>query len=100
MTVSSWLQDNHLLEEIGGMPRLLQLIERTVSAANIDRYAELVMDKYMRRQLISTGGEIIELARDTTLELENVFDESEQKIFRLTQKRPQEGFNFSGGYFN
>ena len=96
MTVSSWLQDNHLLEGIGGMPRLLQLIERTVSAANIDRYAELVMDKYMRRQLISTGGEIIELARDTTLELENVFDESEQKIFRLTQKRPQEGLIFLG----
>jgi len=96
MTVSSWLQDNYLLEEIGGMPRLLQLIERTVSAANIDRYAELVMDKYMRRQLISTGGEIIELARDTTLELENVFDESEQKIFRLTQKRPQEGLIFLG----
>jgi replicative DNA helicase len=96
MTVSSWLQDHYLLEEIGGMPRLLQLIERTVSAANIDRYAELVMDKYMRRQLISTGGEIIELARDTTLELENVFDESEQKIFRLTQKRPQEGLIFLG----
>lgn len=96
MTVSSWLQDNHLLDEIGGMPRLIQLIDRTVSAANIDRYAELVMDKYMRRQLISTGGEIIELARDTTLDLENIFDESEQKIFRLTQKRPQDGLIFLG----
>ena len=96
MTVSSWLQDNHLLDEIGGMPRLIQLIDRTVSAANIDRYAELVMDKYMRRQLISTGGEIIELARDTTLDLENIFDESEQKVFRLTQKRPQDGLIFLG----
>jgi replicative DNA helicase len=96
MTVSSWLQDHYLLDEVGGIPRLLQLVDRTVSAANIDRYAELVMDKYMRRQLISTGGEIIELARDTTMELENVFDESEQKIFRLTQKRPQEGLIFLG----
>ena len=96
MTVSSWLQDNHLLDQIGGMPRLIQLIERTVSAANIDRYAELVMEKYMRRQLISTSGEIIELARDTTLDLENIFDESEQKIFRLTQKRPQDGLIFLG----
>lgn len=96
MTVSSWLQDNHLLDEIGGMPRLIQLIERTVSAANIDRYAELVMEKYMRRQLISTSGEIIELARDTTLDLENIFDESEQKVFRLTQKRPQDGLIFLG----
>ena len=96
MTVSSWLQDNHLLDQIGGMPRLIQLIDRTVSAANIDRYAELVMEKYMRRQLISTGGEIIELARDTTLDLENIFDESEQKVFRLTQKRPQDGLIFLG----
>ena len=96
MTVSSWLQDNHLLDQIGGMPRLIQLIDRTVSAANIDRYAELVMEKYMRRQLISTSGEIIELARDTTLDLENIFDESEQKIFRLTQKRPQDGLIFLG----
>ncbi|MEG3436828.1 replicative DNA helicase [Pannus brasiliensis CCIBt3594] len=96
MTVSSWLQDHHLLDEVGGIPRLLQLVDRTVSAANIDRYAELVMDKYVRRQLISTGGEIIELARDTTMELENIFDESEQKIFRLTQKRPQDGLIFLG----
>ncbi|PSF38231.1 replicative DNA helicase [Aphanothece hegewaldii CCALA 016] len=91
MTVTAWLQDHHILEDIGGIGRIVQLVDRTVSAVNIDRYAALVMDKYIRRQLITAGNEIVDLGYDTTLELENVLDESEKKVFRLNQERPQEG---------
>ena len=91
MTISSWLQDHHQLEAIGGLEKLAQLAERTVSAVNIDRYAALVMDKYLRRQLIAAGQEIMELGYDTTLDLDTVLDEAEKKIFRLTQKRAQDG---------
>ena len=91
MTVTSWLQDQHLLEKVGGISKLAQLVDRTVSAVNIDRYADLVIDKYMRRQLITAGHEIVDLGYDTTQELETVLDEAEKKIFRLSQKRPQEG---------
>ena len=91
MTVSTWLADRSLLEKIGGTTKLAQLLNRTVSAANVDRYATLVMDKYVRRQLISAGHEIVDLGYDTAEELEKVLDESEQKIFRLTQERPQQG---------
>lgn len=91
MTVSSWLQDHHLLDSVGGMATLTHLLDRTVSAVNIDRHAALVMDKYLRRQLITTGHEIVALGYDTTLELETILDEAEKKIFRLTQKRPTAG---------
>lgn len=91
ITVTTWLQDHHLLEQVGGISKLAQLVDRTVSAVNIDRYANLVMDKYVRRQLITAGHEIVDLGYDTTQELEIVLDESEKKIFRLSQKRPQEG---------
>ncbi len=91
MSVSSWLQDHHHLEAIGGIVKLTQLADRTLSAVNIDRYASLVMDKYLRRQLIAAGHEIVELGYDTTKALEIAFDEAEQKIFRLTQSRPQSG---------
>ncbi len=91
VTVTSWLKDHHLLDEIGGTAKIGQLIDRTVSAVNIDRYAAIVMDKYIRRQLIKAGHEIVELGHDTTQDLETVLDESEQKVFRLSQKRPQEG---------
>ncbi|GBF79456.1 replicative DNA helicase [Aphanothece sacrum] len=91
LTVTSRLNDDHLLEQVGGIEKLSQLLDRTVSAVNIDRYSALVMDKYLRRQLIAAGHEIVELGFETTKELEQVLDESEKKIFGLTQKRPQEG---------
>ncbi|HAC65380.1 MAG TPA: replicative DNA helicase [Cyanothece sp. UBA12306] len=91
LTVKTVLEDQGLLERIGGLDKLSQLLDSTVSAVNIDRYALLVMDKYLRRQLIAAGHEITELGFETTKELEQVLDESEKKIFALTQKRPQEG---------
>jgi replicative DNA helicase len=91
MAVTVWLSDRGELERVGGTAKLAGLLNRTVSAANIDRYARLIVDKYIRRQLIAAGHEIVELGYETAEELETVLDESEQKIFRLTQEKPQQG---------
>lgn len=91
MTVSTWLNDNKLLETIGSTPKLASLVEKTVTAVNIERYVPLVMDKYLRRLLISAGRDIVELGYDTTKELDTVLDETEQKVFNLTQSRIQQG---------
>jgi len=86
MGISTWLADHSLLEKVGGSAKLSQLLNRTVSAINIDRHALLVLDKYQRRQLVTVGQEIVDLGYDTTTELETVFDSSEEKIFNLTNK--------------
>jgi len=91
MSVTAWLSDRGLLDKVGGQSKLVQLIDRTVSAVNIDQYASLVMDKYMRRKLIQTGNEISHLGHDTTVDLEQVLDQAEQKVFGVTQDRPQQG---------
>ena len=91
MSVSTYLSDRDLIEKVGGTTKLAQLLNRTVSAVNVDRYANLIMEKYIRRQLITSGHEIVDLGYDNAKELEVVLDESEQKIFRLTQERPQDG---------
>ncbi|MBE9223381.1 replicative DNA helicase [Cyanobacterium stanieri LEGE 03274] len=91
MTISTWLNDQNLLEKVGGNTKIISLLDRTVSAANIERYVPLITEKYIRRLLISTAKEIGELGFDTTKDLDNVLDESEQKIFSLTQARIQEG---------
>ncbi len=87
MTVTTWLSDHKLLKKVGGRNKLAQLVDCTVSAVNIDRHAELVLDKYHRRQLIATANEITELGYDTTIEIESVFDQSEEKIFNLTTNK-------------
>jgi replicative DNA helicase len=85
MSVTTWLSDHNQLEKVGGQSKLSQLVERTVSAINIDRYAELILDKYQRRQLIAAANEITTLAEDTSTELEKVLEHSEQKIFDATK---------------
>jgi replicative DNA helicase len=85
MSVTTWLHDHKTLNRVGGQSKLAQLVERTVSAVNIDRYAELVMDKFTRRQLIKAGNEIVQLGYETSTELEEVLDHSEQKVFELTE---------------
>lgn len=91
MSITAWLRDRELLDKVGGQSKLVQLIDRTVSAVNIDRYANLVMEKYMRRKLIQAGGEISHLGYDTNKDLEDILDQSEQKVFNVTQDRPQQG---------
>ena len=91
ISVSTYLSDRDLLEQVGGTTKLAQLLNRTVSAVNVDRYANLIMEKYVRRELITSGHEIVDLGYDNTSELEVVLDAAEQKIFRLSQERPQEG---------
>ncbi len=87
MHVSTWLADHNLLEKVGGITKLSQLLNRTVSAANVDGHALLILKKYQRRRLVQVGHEIVELGYDTTSELETIFDSSEEKIFNLTANK-------------
>ncbi|QSJ16322.1 replicative DNA helicase [Nostoc sp. UHCC 0702] len=92
LSVTSWLADNDILARIGGRNKLATLVDRTVSAVNIDALAGLVMDKFLRRRLIKAGNEIVHLGYETESELPTVLDQAEQKVFGVTQERPQSGF--------
>jgi replicative DNA helicase len=91
MCVTAWLQDQSLLDKVGGQGKLTQLVDRTVSAVNVDQYAALIKDKYLRRQLIKAANEVVHGAYDTSKKLELVLDQAEQKIFSVTQDRVRQG---------
>ncbi len=65
LSVTAWLADHNLLNRIGGRNKLATLVDRTVSAVNIDALADLVMEKYRRRQLIKADSEVVKLAYET-----------------------------------
>ncbi|QSV62170.1 MAG: replicative DNA helicase [Dolichospermum sp. DL01] len=91
LSITSWLTDNDQLTQIGGRNKLATLVDRTVSAVNIDALAGLVMEKYLRRQLIKAGNEIVHLGFETETELPIVLDSAEQKVFNVTQQKTQSG---------
>ena len=76
IATTDYLIDKNQLQQVGGQAKLIQLLERTVSAVNIDSLARLVMDKYLRRELIKVGSEVTDLGYSTELTLQSVFDES------------------------
>ncbi|GAB1542284.1 hypothetical protein NUACC21_49580 [Scytonema sp. NUACC21] len=91
LSVINWLNDHDILARVGGRNKLAMLVDRTVSAVNIDALADLVMEKYQRRQLIKAGNDIVQLGYQTETNLPIVLDQAEQKVFNVTQKRPQVG---------
>ena len=89
--MSAWLADTGSLEKVGGNNRLVELVERVPSTASIEQVARLVMDKFLRRQLIRSGNEVIQLGFDQGLPMEQVLDQAEQKIFAISQEKPSKG---------
>jgi replicative DNA helicase len=87
IAVSTYLADQDRLDRVGGTAKLAQLLNRTVSAINVDRYVDLVMDKFHRRRVIEVGHKIVDFGYDSTLELEKLLNDSEQEIFSVTQQR-------------
>ena len=89
--MGAWLADTGQLEKVGGSSRLSELVERTLSTASIDEVAKLVMDKYLRRQLIRSGNQVIRLGFDQSKPMDQVLDDAEQEIFAISQAKPSIG---------
>lgn len=91
VTVSQWLQDNNQLAAVGGREALSKLLDRSVSAVNIDLYAEQVIEKSKRRSLILYGSEVSRLGFDTSKPLPEALDSAEQSLFEITQGTDKRG---------
>lgn len=86
MFVASRLKDAGRLESVGGQIRLAQLVDRCVSSANVDHYAQLIADKYIRRQLASAAREIERMSYALEQPLPDVLDAAEQRTFAISQQ--------------
>ncbi|AAQ00879.1 MULTISPECIES: replicative DNA helicase [Prochlorococcus] len=90
-SMSAWLADTGELESIGGNNRLVELVEKISSTASIEQVAKLITDKFLRRQLIRSGNEVIKLSFDQSMPMEELLDKAEQKIFSISQEKPSKG---------
>ncbi|MDP3052407.1 MAG: replicative DNA helicase [bacterium] len=84
LSVSTKLKENKSLEEIGGVNYLTDLINEVPTASHIAHYAKTVKEKKVLRDLIQTSAEINEKVYEN-IEVEDLLDEVEQKIFNITQ---------------
>lgn len=85
LSMTTWLTDHNKLQNVGVRSKLASLVDRTVSAVNIDALADMVIEKYDRRQLIKTGNELVQLGHQTDLPIDEVKNQAEQKVYAVTQ---------------
>lgn len=95
ITVFEQLQTEGKADECGGLQYLNALAQETPSAANIRRYAEIVRDRAVLRQLITVADEIATSALNPAgKETRTLLDEAESKVFQISEagSRGQTGF--------
>ena len=86
VTVFEQLQNLGEAEKAGGLPYLNSLAQYVPSSANIRRYAEIVRDKAILRQMIAASDEIASSAFNTEGKSPaELLDVAEQKIFRIAE---------------
>ena len=88
LTVAESLELSGKLAEVGGQAYIGSLALNTPSAANIRRYAEIVRERSIMRNLAVIGTEIADsaytpLGKDASL----LIDEAEAKIFHIAEAR-------------
>lgn len=74
------------LEQAGGTAYIASLTDTVPSAANIEYYADMVMDRSTRRELIKISSELKASAFELAQKAPDILDSAEQKIFRLAER--------------
>ncbi len=92
ITLGEWLKTHEHLETIGGTLYLTTIMSQVPTAAGIAHYAGIVRMRSMQRQLIKAADEIMAAAYQPDKELEELVDESEQKIFAIAERNVSSGF--------
>lgn len=92
LTLTSALKGSGVLETVGGIPFLTELIDAVPSAANILHYAEIVKEKSILRKLISAATEISTRSYEMQHQVDELVDQAEELIFSVGESRIGPGF--------
>ena len=81
------LAKRQLLEEVGGLPYLAQILNTVPSSAHGAHYAGIVREKSLLRQLIAASNNILRDAYAPHEQADLVVDKAEKQIFEIAQKK-------------
>lgn len=86
LTVQEQLKLEGVLEEVGGAYYLAELSSKVVSTAHLEYHARIVAQKHLARALISYTSEIQGDAYDEAMDVDELMQKAESKLFELSQQ--------------
>lgn len=91
-TVAEDLERSNELEACGGRSYLAELASCVATAANVEYYSQIVLEKATLRDLISASTDIISQCYQQTDQVDDLLDEAEQKVFAISEDRLRSDF--------
>jgi replicative DNA helicase len=85
LTVSEELKAKGELELVGGSYYVTKLTNHVVNAAHLERHARIIIEKFVKRELIRIGGELINNAYEDGSDAFELMDEAEQLLEEASQ---------------
>ncbi|PIR08160.1 replicative DNA helicase [Candidatus Gottesmanbacteria bacterium CG11_big_fil_rev_8_21_14_0_20_37_11] len=92
VTVTSQLKKIGKYKEIGGSSYLSDLTNLVPTSANIQTYARIVADHYIKRKLIETSARLAESAFDDKADAKLILDKAESEILSIALHRTHKDF--------
>ena len=84
LTLSDELTKKDELDIVGGSSYLTELTNYVPTAANATTYAEMVVQKAVRRRLIKASAEIAEMGYDEEQEIQQLLETAETELFSVS----------------
>ena len=85
LTVSEELKRMDALESVGGMLYISQLTNNISSSSNTEFHARIIAEKFIKRSLISISNNIIGDAFNDTIDIFDLLNTAEEKLFTVTE---------------
>ncbi|RQO31083.1 replicative DNA helicase [Taibaiella sp. KBW10] len=83
LTVMEELRRTDELELIGGAYQLTKITQSVVTSSHVISHARVVMQKYIQRELIRIGGEIVSDSFEDKTDVFELMDKAEQDLFDI-----------------
>ena len=93
ITLTDALRTAGVLEAVGGTGYIAEVAACVPTAANAGHYARIVREKALLRSLASISTEIASGAYDSPPNVDEYLDESEHKIFEISERRIRQSFH-------
>jgi replicative DNA helicase len=96
ITLSEELKQRGTFQTSGGPAYLARIMDTVHTAANIEHYANIVLEKHILRRLISLSGDLATQCFAGDREASDILDEAEKAVFELSQRGMYRGFESVG----
>ncbi len=88
ITLKNFFEQEGTLADVGGAKYLVKLADTATPLTNAEYYAQFIYDKYLRRELISTGFDIVNNAvkEDIDSDANQQIELAERRLFELSNQ--------------